>query len=186
MSQPCPLCSQGQYPEEAALAEQDLRRMPDAWLSTEFEYVILEAASITAITPANESYAAYLTHRLNHLNTEFGRRKRLTNYRMMDNGRIKPETLQAIKNRLPLENHIPLVWRKQGNTLVGHCPFHEDRHPSFTVWPSEARWWCFQCGTGGDIFDWLMSGSSPIQTFAEAVKVAAQMAGVSLSTKGGW
>lgn len=38
----------------------------------------------------------------------------------------------------------------------GRCPFHDDRHPSFTVYEEEDRFKCFggACGERGDIFDW--------------------------------
>lgn len=48
--------------------------------------------------------------------------------------------------------------RKSGhNRFLGRCPLHEDKHPSMTVYASEQVWHCFQCGKGGDIFDFIMA-----------------------------
>ncbi len=40
--------------------------------------------------------------------------------------------------------------------LVGRCPFHTERTPSFGINPDEMRWYCFGCGVGGDAFDYVM------------------------------
>ncbi len=45
--------------------------------------------------------------------------------------------------------------RLSGRCLIGRCPFHEDRRPSFTVFPHTQTWWCFACNIGGDVFDFL-------------------------------
>ena len=182
----CPLCESKAYPVEAALADGDLRSIPDSWLGTELEYVLREAAGIDAATlEEDRSLAAYLTHRLNHLMNEKERRAALPAARYLYNprARIEPTVIQKIRDRLPLERVIGqvLILKRSGNRLQGHCPFHEDWNPSLFVYPDN-HWWCFQCETGGDVFDWLMSGSSPLASFADAVKVAAQMAGVSLES----
>ena len=43
---------------------------------------------------------------------------------------------------------IPL--RRQGRELVGLCPFHDDRQPSFAINPDKQVWHCFACAEGGD------------------------------------
>lgn len=45
--------------------------------------------------------------------------------------------------------------RRGGEMLVGRCPLpdHEDRTPSFTVWPDSDSWWCFGCNRGSDVID---------------------------------
>ena len=37
----------------------------------------------------------------------------------------------------------------------GVCPFHEEREGSFTVYGDTERWYCFGCGEGGDVLDFL-------------------------------
>jgi DNA primase len=47
--------------------------------------------------------------------------------------------------------------RASGATLRGACPFHDDRHPSFTVYPTTGAFHCFGCGAHGDAITFLMS-----------------------------
>lgn len=201
---PCPLCEADAFPVEAAFAHQELAYMPDSWLKTEHEYVRREAAGIEAIkllfgpipecpscgakhlgncdtpqyVPENESYAALTAHRLNHLNDELERRVKLKQYKPDYRDAIKPEVLLEIKHRLPLDRFLGqfLTLRKEGHNLVARCPYHEEKTPSFTVYTD--HFFCFGCNVRGDIFDWLMRDAS--RTFAEAVQVAANLAGIDL------
>jgi DNA primase len=45
--------------------------------------------------------------------------------------------------------------RPSGRRLVGSCPLHDDRHPSFTVYPDTGSFYCFGCGAGGDVIAFL-------------------------------
>ncbi len=45
--------------------------------------------------------------------------------------------------------------RPSGRRLVGRCPFHRDRAPSFVVYPETASWFCFGCHAGGDVIDFV-------------------------------
>lgn len=45
--------------------------------------------------------------------------------------------------------------KKRGKEHIGKCPFHDDRHPSFSVNPEKGLWCCYACGIGGDIFSFL-------------------------------
>ena len=65
--------------------------------------------------------------------------------------------------QIRLENALPDVVNasvnliKSGREFKACCPFHNDRTPSLTLYPSKAgwRWLCFGCGLGGDVIDWL-------------------------------
>jgi hypothetical protein len=46
--------------------------------------------------------------------------------------------------------------RRAGRQWVGLCPFHAERHPSFYVEPVRRVFYCFGCGAGGDVFDFVM------------------------------
>jgi DNA primase len=46
--------------------------------------------------------------------------------------------------------------RPAGKELVGLCPFHDDRHPSFSVNPDKEKWHCFGCQAGGDVVTFVM------------------------------
>lgn len=45
--------------------------------------------------------------------------------------------------------------RDSGAHLVGQCPFHEDEHPSFAVYPETRSFYCFGCNAGGDVIDFV-------------------------------
>jgi DNA primase len=66
--------------------------------------------------------------------------------------RIKDSSVEAVKQAVDLvavvEDRTSL--RKQGARLVGRCPFHEERTPSFSVNPSQGFYYCFGCHKGGD------------------------------------
>ena len=42
--------------------------------------------------------------------------------------------------------------KKTGRTFKGLCPFHQEKTPSFIVFPDSQNFHCFGCGKGGDIF----------------------------------
>jgi DNA primase catalytic core len=46
--------------------------------------------------------------------------------------------------------------RKAGNEYLGHCPFHEDRTPSFSVSEEKGVFHCFGCSAKGDVIDFTM------------------------------
>ncbi len=46
--------------------------------------------------------------------------------------------------------------RASGTRYTGRCPFHEERTPSFSVNPVDKLYFCFGCGEGGDLFDFVM------------------------------
>lgn len=45
--------------------------------------------------------------------------------------------------------------RRQGGRLAGCCPFHEERRPSFVVYPDSDSFYCFGCGAGGDVISFV-------------------------------
>ena len=47
--------------------------------------------------------------------------------------------------------------RRSGTRLVGRCPFHADRTPSFTVYPEQGTYHCYGCGARGDVFAFIMA-----------------------------
>lgn len=60
--------------------------------------------------------------------------------------------LQQLRDMNPIEgvvsSYVPL--RRAGRNLVGLCPFHGEKTPSFTVYPHSDSFYCFGCGAGGD------------------------------------
>ncbi len=75
-----------------------------------------------------------------------------------------------------ISEHVRL--KKKGSTYFGLCPFHGEKTPSFSVSPGKEMFYCFGCGVGGNVFSFVMRYENA--TFAEAVKILADRAGVKL------
>ncbi len=72
--------------------------------------------------------------------------------------------------------YVPL--KKRGNDLVGLCPFHGEKTPSFHVHPDRGFFKCFGCGAGGDAIAFVQRIENV--PFADAVRTLAAKAGVEL------
>lgn len=68
--------------------------------------------------------------------------------------------------------------KKAGRNFKGLCPFHSEKTPSFMVNEERQIFHCFGCGTGGDVFAFLMKVNQ--MSFPEAVEELARRYGVSL------
>lgn len=73
--------------------------------------------------------------------------------------------------------------KQAGQNLLGLCPFHAEKTPSFTVSPSKQIFHCFGCRKGGDVFTFWMDYHKI--TFPEALKDLAERYQISLP-KGPW
>jgi DNA primase len=94
--------------------------------------------------------------------------------------RYDQDVLREIRARIDIASligqYVPL--RKRGNDLVGLCPFHAEKTPSFHVHPDRGFFKCFGCGTGGDVITFLQKSEN--LGFGEAVRSLASKAGVEL------
>lgn len=66
--------------------------------------------------------------------------------------------IPALKRRLPLGDVVEgsgVRLRGRGRVRQGICPFHEEAEGSFTVYADSQRWYCFGCGLGGDVLDFV-------------------------------
>src|ERR1700740_376713 len=68
--------------------------------------------------------------------------------------------------------------KKTGKDFSGLCPFHQEKSPSFTVSPIKQIFYCFGCGKGGDVFNFVMEMEKC--EFPEAVKLVAEKCGISI------
>ncbi len=71
--------------------------------------------------------------------------------------------------------------KRRGRNLVGLCPFHEEKTPSFSVDPDRQFFKCFGCGKGGDVFTFVQFRESV--DFREALRILADRVGISLATE---
>ena len=90
--------------------------------------------------------------------------------------------VDEIKARLDIvdivSDHVSL--KKSGRSFKGLCPFHAEKTPSFFVFPETQTWHCFgACGTGGDVFSYVMKHDN--LSFTEALRELAARAGVELA-----
>jgi DNA primase len=93
---------------------------------------------------------------------------------------IPDSYLQELKSRADIEQLIsPYVsLRRSGRTLMGLCPFHNEKSPSFAVYPDSNSFYCFGCGAGGDAVSFLMRMER--LDYLEAVKALSQRVGMQL------
>ncbi len=100
-------------------------------------------------------------------------------------GRIRAEDVTAVKERSSLEDvvreHVTL--RRSGSSLVGLCPFHDEKSPSFNINPTNGYYHCYGCGEGGDVFSFVQKVEH--LTFAESVERLAQKVGMELRYEDG-
>src|SRR5579871_6927926 len=73
--------------------------------------------------------------------------------------------------------------RRAGRNLVGLCPFHNEKTPSFSVNAERGFFHCFGCGAGGSVFDFVMRTEG--LSFPEAIESLARRYGVALPERGG-
>ncbi len=77
---------------------------------------------------------------------------------------------EAAKRAVPLHEIVALYTdlRAEGGRLVGHCPFHDERTPTFSVYPKTDTYYCSGCGAHGDVLQFLMNKES--MTFRQALE----------------
>lgn len=92
--------------------------------------------------------------------------------------------LQELKMKTDIEDVIStyVTLKRRGATLVGLCPFHNEKTPSFTVYPVTQSFYCFGCGAGGDAITFLKKIEN--LDYLDAVKTLAQRAGLQMPQEG--
>ncbi len=68
--------------------------------------------------------------------------------------------------------------KRRGRNLVGLCPFHGEKTPSFNIYTENGSFYCFGCGVGGDVITFVMKIEN--LDYMEAVKFLAQRAGMTV------
>src|SRR5918911_2919410 len=81
------------------------------------------------------------------------------------------DDIQTLKTTYPLADVVESAGvrlRRVGpGSLRGLCPFHAERTPSFTIYLERQRFWCFGCGAGGDVLDFVQRHEG-LRTVGEA------------------
>ena len=97
---------------------------------------------------------------------------------------IPEDIINEIKYRNDIETAISsyVNLKRRGKNLVGLCPFHSEKTPSFTVYPENGSFYCFGCGVGGDVF--TFTGLIENLDYIESVKLLAERSGVTLPQDG--
>ncbi|WP_442794263.1 DNA primase [Pelobium manganitolerans] len=86
---------------------------------------------------------------------------------------IKKETIDKILETALIEEVVGdfVQLKKRGTSLIGLCPFHNEKSPSFHVSPAKGIFKCFGCGKGGDSVHFIMEHEK--YSYPEALKYVA-------------
>jgi len=95
-------------------------------------------------------------------------------------GRIVSEDLARVRELTRIEDVVGgyMTLRRNGADLTGLCPFHDEKTPSFHVSPGPGLFYCFGCGVGGDVIQFVQRIDN--LSFMEAVQSLADRVGVTL------
>jgi len=96
---------------------------------------------------------------------------------------IPKETIDKIFESARIEDVVGdfVSLKRRGVNLLGLCPFHKEKTPSFTVSPSKNIFKCFGCGKGGSPVDFIMEHEQ--MTFPDALRYLAKKYGIKIEEK---
>lgn len=93
--------------------------------------------------------------------------------------------IQEVVDRTDIEeligHYVPL--KRSGSNLMGRCPFHSEKTPSFSVSPSKKLFFCFGCQAGGSVITFVQKAEN--LDFSDAVEFLANRAGLPLPQDSG-
>lgn len=93
---------------------------------------------------------------------------------------ISKQSIDDVRERADIVTEVSarVQLKKAGTSLLGLCPFHGEKSPSFTVSPAKQFFHCFGCGKSGDVIQFLMDHDG--MHFHEAVKDLGERLGVKI------
>ncbi len=184
---PCPLCDESHDEVLAILADEPtrtLRRIASGDLADQREYLRREIAEAKADPEYSKGVAALHRHRLSVIDGELERRRRLEAWggpKVAESGLVPQEVVEEIKRRIDL---AALVAEDLGEPVYRsgkpwfRCRLHgRDSDPSLAVY-EDGHWWCYGCGSGGDVFDWLLAARN--MEWRTAAELIAGQCGVTI------
>ena len=98
--------------------------------------------------------------------------------------RFSDEFLSEVRDRNDIVDVVsPYVdLRVRGSLATGLCPFHNEKSPSFTVYINTQSYYCFGCGSGGDVITFIKNIEN--LDYKEAVTMLAERSGLALPADG--
>ncbi len=93
---------------------------------------------------------------------------------------IPASVIEDIRYRCDIEDVISsyITLKRAGTNLKGLCPFHSEKTPSFVVYKDTQSFYCFGCGAGGDVINFIMRQEN--MDYVSAVEFLAKRAGIAL------
>ena len=97
---------------------------------------------------------------------------------------IPASVIEDLRYRCDIESVISsyVSLKRAGSNLKGLCPFHSEKTPSFTVYPETQSFYCFGCGAGGDVINFVMRTEN--LDYRAAIETLAKRAGITLPDDG--
>ncbi len=93
---------------------------------------------------------------------------------------LPEEFLQELKDKNDITDVVSLYvsLKRAGRLYSGRCPFHNEKTPSFYVYPDTQSFYCFGCGCGGEVITFIKKIEN--LDYIDAVKLLAQRAGIDM------
>lgn len=93
---------------------------------------------------------------------------------------LPEEFLQELKDRNDITDVVSsyVNLKRAGRLYSGRCPFHNEKTPSFYVYPDTQSFYCFGCGAGGEVITFIKKIEN--LDYIDAVKFLAQRAGMDM------
>jgi DNA primase len=93
---------------------------------------------------------------------------------------ISQKSIQEVFDNVQVEDLIQdyITLKRRGVNMIGLCPFHDEKTPSFTVSPNKNIYKCFGCGKGGGPVQFIMEHDQ--LSFPEAIRALAAKYNITL------
>lgn len=93
---------------------------------------------------------------------------------------LNEDFLSELRTRADIESTVSsyVSLKRRGRILTGLCPFHSEKTPSFTVYPETQSYYCFGCGSGGDVITFIKNIEN--LDYIESVRYLAERVGMAM------